>query len=276
MIIVITVSGEKRIPPQSRDFIRLAEQTIDVKEVGVDLRGRDSSLLHRKYDLSFAEFYAGGALSSGEIGCLLSHQQAYNLIAEKGAPWALIIEDDVELLLSYESLKSLIVLWENHRFELVHLYPGLGGVIVGGEIAKTRLALTPPILTNCYWISSSGAKKLMTRNDMIGGLADWPIQIAKVKMRAISSEVAKDRGEGISVIGPTNSNKSAHRIPLAHRRYLLLFNQNSFAFLMRACRVYGIRPVLKQLFFYRFYRRFFRILTGGRKGTNHTIFTKFK
>jgi glycosyl transferase family 25 len=50
---------------------------------------------------SFAGEFAATTLGPAEIGCLLSHRKAWQAIAASGAPWGVVLEDDVLLSRDY-------------------------------------------------------------------------------------------------------------------------------------------------------------------------------
>ena len=53
--------------------------------------------LERVYDPRISQHYLGRGLVPGEIGCYMSHVKAYEIISTRDIPYALILEDDVEV-----------------------------------------------------------------------------------------------------------------------------------------------------------------------------------
>ena len=189
-IFLVTVSGLRRTPEKTRTFLNEAGQVLQIRYVGVDLRKIARKTLFNSYDLSLAELVCGGYLSPGEIGCLLSHQKIYTIIANENIDWALVVEDDAEILVNSQTLLSISQDWFDSGYELVHLAPYAGGVVLNERKDKSGLALVPPLTTYAYWISNNGARKLQTKDSIIGGLADWPIQVANLRMRAVFTPLA--------------------------------------------------------------------------------------
>lgn len=60
---------------------------------GIDLRNTDIRN-HSEYDSERRRMFFGRDLEPGELGCLLSHREAYRTMVDEGIPGALILEDD--------------------------------------------------------------------------------------------------------------------------------------------------------------------------------------
>ncbi len=61
------------------------------------VRGTDAICKRELYDRERAVRSENRELRPGEIGCALSHSEVYAAIAERDAPWALVLEDDAIL-----------------------------------------------------------------------------------------------------------------------------------------------------------------------------------
>jgi len=273
-IFVITVTGVDRIQEKTAKFLNQVEPFSSLVYTGVDFRNKSYDAIESELNLDFAEYIVGGKLSPGEVGCLLSHQQVYETIVDKKIAWALVIEDDAELVLHADEIVSYMQEWHRKAYEIVHLSPTLGGVVVGEKPDKTGRALVFPLLTNAYWISLQGAYKLRSRNSMIGGVADWPVQVSRLKTRAVYQNFFANEGLNSSVIAITQ-NKMAHaRINLSYRRFSsIFFSKNAFK-LFQGIKVYGYFTIFRYVFLNRLYKRLFRITLRQKKGDNKTIFLK--
>ena len=270
-IFLITVTGQQRVKENTRNFLFEAEKLMNIRQIGVDLRHLQGTSLETFYNLSVAIFVAGGNLSAGEVGCLLSHQEIYETIVRENIEWALVIEDDADLLIDSDLLMRLSKEWFHRGYEFVHLGPNLGGVLVGERQDKTGRALVPPLGAYAYWISLKGAFKLRTRRGAIGGLADWPIQMSKVKTRAVFNPLFYSGLEN-SVIENFQSEGAASRVSLAYRPIRVIFSVSNKQVLAEAISIYGFTTLLKFIFANRIYKRIARILSGTKKGRNNTYF----
>ena len=270
-IFFITVSGLTRTPKKTCDFLKNAERVMQVKHVGIDLRNKERKTILKNYDLSVAEFISGGEISLGEIGCLLSHQNVYKVISSENIDWALVIEDDAEILVDAQVLISMSQDWFNSGYEFVHLSPFLGGVVCNEQKDKSGVALVPPLSAYAYWISSEGARKLQTKNSVIGGLADWPIQVANLRMRSVFMPIAYS-GQGNSTIETVFNDSARTRASLSYRPIRKIISLSNLILLFKAISVYGLIAVIKFLLIYRIYKRLARLLKFTQKGANVTKF----
>lgn len=95
--------------------LRMAFEFVD----GIDLRGADI-LEHPHYDAERRRLYYGRDLQPGELGCLLSHRQVYQIMVERELPYALVLEDDAgledDLPAVVASLVRSPVRWDLIRF----------------------------------------------------------------------------------------------------------------------------------------------------------------
>jgi GR25 family glycosyltransferase involved in LPS biosynthesis len=270
-IFFITVSGLRRTPKKTCDFLNNAERLMQIKNIGIDLRNIERDTLVKSYDLSLAEFISGGELSPGEIGCLLSHQKVYKVISSENIDWALVIEDDAEMLVDAKVLICMSQKWFNSGYELVHLSPFLGGVVLNEQKDKSGKALVPPLTTCAYWISTKGARKLQTKKSIIGGLADWPIQVANLQMRSVFTPIACS-GPGNSTIETVYNHSARTRESLSYRPIAKIISLSNLKLLFKAISVYGLITVLKFSLFYRMYKRLARFFKLTQKGQNKTSF----
>jgi hypothetical protein len=270
-IFIITISGLERVPRVTQTFLDEAEKVTQIRHVGINLWNKGKEFLEKKYDLSLAEFITGGEISSGEIGCLLSHQEAYGIICKENIDWALIFEDDAEILINTHELISMSENWFNSGYEYVHLSPYLGGVVINQRADKTGKALVPPLSAYAYWISGEGARKLRTRNSTIGGLADWPIQVANLQIRSLFEPIAYSGLEN-SIIGSTQTKFAQLRISLSYRPLKEIITYENLKFIKLTISTYGLKGTLKFIFSYRLYKRIAKILKFSQENSAQTYF----
>ncbi|MBW7922798.1 MAG: glycosyltransferase family 25 protein [Rubellimicrobium sp.] len=78
------------------------------------------------YDAEAAIRYMGRPLRGGEIGCYLSHLSAARKVVESGAPFGMVLEDDLDLLPGFAEGVTLVLQWlaqGTNTWHLVHLAP---------------------------------------------------------------------------------------------------------------------------------------------------------
>ncbi len=139
------------------------------------------------------------SLTAGECGCYASHIEIWRMLVESDAPWALVLEDDVEPTTSFDGVLDAIDTLPPH-WDMIKL--------VGRDkekVARQRAILPShqliqytriPSLTGAYVVSHVGAKKLLAsrqpfarpidvdlrawwENDLrVFGVLPYPIQLA--------------------------------------------------------------------------------------------------
>ncbi|MDZ7811885.1 MAG: glycosyltransferase family 25 protein [Ideonella sp.] len=158
-------------------------------------------------------------LSSGEIGCYVSHLNTWQAIVDSNAPGALILEDDVVLEASLPTLMAQLMAATEPQWDMIKL--------VGRDAEKT-LASWPlntthrivryariPSMTAAYFISRAGAQKLLRRTPF-GRPVDvdlryaWETQLQVYGM--LPYPVCLDQSSTVSSIGRRSSPKTwTHR-----------------------------------------------------------------
>ena len=268
-LFLISITGNIRIKDKTKVFLSEAEKILKVTQVGVDLISENRTNLEDDYDLALANFVTGGNLSDGELGCLLSHQLVYKKILDEGVEWGIVMEDDAEALTEANTLIEMADQWFENGHEFVHLAPYLGGVIIARGADYSGPAFVPPLGAYAYWISSSGARKLQTQSGAIGGLADWPIQISKVKTRSVFVPLFYSGTEN-SLIQNMQISSAPSRVNLAYRPLMEIFTPSNVAILRRAISIYGFKCVANFIFVHRMSKRIGRLVGNVSKGQNNT------
>jgi len=92
------------------------------------INGRDYIASSAEYQEEIAIQKTGHALLPGELGCALSHKKIYELIVAQKIPYALILEDDVQLPNNFHAIiRNQIDLQKIHKWEyLLFNYPVVG------------------------------------------------------------------------------------------------------------------------------------------------------
>jgi GR25 family glycosyltransferase involved in LPS biosynthesis len=223
-----------------------------------------------KNHVAILEFIAGGKLSNGELGCLLSHQEMYKHIINSNCNSAIIIEDDARLIIDSKYLESVIELCQKSKFDLVSFYSSGGGIvrlINNGPFAKI---LVPNLGAVAYWINSNAAKMLLTKNYYLG-LADWPLSIAKIRSAQFLPDVFTHSDLGNSIISKSQQPYASKRISIMYQKFMYLLHPQNITKIFIIIKEIGFVPVIRILFVFRVYKRFFRLLFKLRKGSNQTI-----
>ena len=267
---IISISGESRMASSTRELARVYESSDNLMVHGFDGNETDFTSVFTENHMTILEFIAGGKLSKGELGCLLSHQEMYKHVINSDCNSAIIIEDDAKLIIDSKSLESVIDLCQKSKFDLVSFYSSGGGivrVINNGPFAKS---FVPSLGAVAYWINSNAAKILLTKNYYLG-LADWPLSIAAIRSAQFLPEVFTHSDLGNSIISKSQQPYASKRISIMYQKFMYLFHPQNIAKIFIIIKEIGFVPVVRILIAYRVYKRFFRLLLKVQKGSNQTI-----
>lgn len=148
-----------------RDGHRLDHIRKHAEECGLDIE-RLPAVLGRAMPERLAPQFDQSPLSDSEIGCYASHLLCYEAIVARGLPYALVLEDDVEIEQdASEALAQIIALLPN-GWDLVKVcnrkptkpVKPVADLISGRTLVRyTR----HPILAGAYLVSKAGAEKLL-------------------------------------------------------------------------------------------------------------------
>jgi GR25 family glycosyltransferase involved in LPS biosynthesis len=273
-LFVITLDNLKRTPTSTKNVIQKYQLNHNYTSVGLDGRFLDIKDLQNQKRMSLIEFIVGGELSVGEVGCLLSHQLIYEDIVANQRCSTLILEDDAEVLINYSELEKITDECEKSGFEIVSFYSPKGAVSLdtGSSILKT---LVPGIYALAYWVSKSGAEKLLAKNYLLG-LADWPVNIANIKFGYYRSRIVANSGTENSFIYPTLGQHSHTRANIANRPLKSFLNKGAIKSIKLMTHEVGLMAVFKYIFVYRILRRLARVITRNKKGLNNSIILKVR
>lgn len=149
------------------------------------------------YDESLNRKYFRRALSPGEIGCYVSHREAWQKMIDENTPCAVIIEDDVRLTNALTDAIDLL----SHEMpaDMIKLFDDRDGRGVSSRAASDHFNWINykriPNATGSYGITLEGAKKLLNRQRIyrpididlqfyqelsltIAGLHPYPVEVA--------------------------------------------------------------------------------------------------
>ena len=270
-LFLISISGEKRIPEKTLDLIKFVKVRGLYRVFGNDLRSLDQREIKVNYKLNLAEFVVGGAISTGELGCLLSHQEIYKYMVDENISEALILEDDAELTVSLEDLLRILDLCRQSDFDLVNLHPALGGVMVQKNSNELLTSIVPSLSAFSYWINLKGARNLLSNKREPLGLADWPIQISKIRNGGTRKNIFIHSGATNSIIQETLAIHAKNRINIYYRPFTELVKFRSLYTLLQLIREVGIQVVIKSILFMRVYRRFAKLVKRRKPKDNSSV-----
>jgi hypothetical protein len=153
----------------------LSWQTISA----VDGRQMSATHLSRVGDARAGRHLYGQDLSPTEIGCCLSHREAYRHFLQGSASWALILEDDayptesvvdfVRWLSSWRATNPMII----ECFSSGRINDAAERYTVAPQVEIQRL-VTYPGFTVAYAMNQQAAQLALSYPDFVSTRADWP------------------------------------------------------------------------------------------------------
>ena len=145
-------------------------------------------------------------LSLPEVGAAASHRNCYEKILNSNLPFALIFEDDCEILdvVKFNEILKCVLKMNLNKTFCVSFFTKFASVKISSEYDKfVYSVVTEPSAAVCYFITQSGAKALLTVNRDLTYVADWPknsgvkFYLAKQKLietDLVPSLIASNRG----------------------------------------------------------------------------------
>ncbi len=270
-LFLISISAENRVPSRTLELIQIVKKHGRFRIFGVDFREKTHGDIYDEYSLEIAEFIVGGPILPGELGCLRSHQMAYQYIVENNISDAVIIEDDALINTSIEELNKILESCRNSKFDLVNLHPDRGGVMIGSRGDNLLRSLVPSLSAFSYWISFNGARRMLSRIEMPLGLADWPVQILKIKSAGTTQNYFAHSGENNSTIKASQNITANTRLSIFYRPFLSFFNIRSLRLTSLLIVKIGFLSTLKAILLMRTYRRLGKLFNKSILSDNSTV-----
>jgi glycosyl transferase family 25 len=139
-----------------------------------DGRGKDATSFE-VYDPTAAKAFFGRQMTSGEVGCYLSHVAAAQAVVDSGAPYGLVLEDDFEVRPGgWDALKQTIALLDEGlcpKWELINL--ARAPKLVKSHISQiTPTDGTPSILHRAFYFPVIATAILWSRKGAARFLAE--------------------------------------------------------------------------------------------------------
>lgn len=170
---------------------------------GVDGFNLNQEELLRVCNQKWANRHIGRLLLPGEIGCALSHLGVYRRIVDQKLPFALVLEDDAQLLPAVVPVLKVFEQRMSSNTGSLYLLSG------GAELEETTLMLTgeyimarvisAAYLAHAYVVSLEGAKRLLTALFPVVQVADdwgWISYHACVELFACHPAIATQSLQG--------------------------------------------------------------------------------
>lgn len=146
----------------------------------------------------------GERLSPSQIGCHLSHREAYRQFAATGGSWALIAEDDAFPLDGLSPVGDWIRTWTVTSPTVVECFNagrvnvGQTQVTVTEDLSLDRL-ITFPGFTVAYFINREAALLALQDSSPVISRADWPQWAADVEFWRTNPNVVLHGAPGATV-----------------------------------------------------------------------------
>ena len=143
--------------------------------------------------------------------------------------------------------------------------------MIGRRRAMILRSLVPSLSAFSYWISCEGARKLLSRTGSPLGLADWPLQILKVRNAGASQDYFVHGGESNSTISSAEDDQAQARVSIFYRPLTNFFHYRSIKFLSLLIFEVGFFATFKAIILMRLFRRFARYLNRNISTDNLSV-----
>ena len=132
-------------------------------------------------------------LSPVEIATSISHQRARKFALELGCEWAIILEDDAQIIGGFENIETLIKQIEmtlGHESALaVHLYPEQFGILKSNSKESFFRVLSVPDCAVGYAMNKNALRATMSIQGIETEVADWHRELRKFSWFAPKSSL---------------------------------------------------------------------------------------
>lgn len=142
--------------------------------------------------------------SPGMVGCAMSHQKCWGLVVERGLPWAIVLEDDVELADNFSNSVRQVVRQTPAGWHVIALGchmcgPGVQRVLHGGKRPFDNGVVRSVKFfagSHAYVVSQEGAQYLMQHAAKVKYHIDYQMSMATPGLRvyAVTKDLAFQGG----------------------------------------------------------------------------------
>jgi glycosyl transferase, family 25 len=182
---------------------------------------------------SFQRVHGRSIIRNAELGCHQSHVQALTRFVQSNKPFAVILEDDIEISSAFESVVSQLLKWKAD-WDIVPLFHWHRGTPIRinseGEIALS-VFLTAVTSSAAYIVNRHAAKVLLTHMLVQKACVDhelFDIRSHHLRLRGVTPRVIElSDAATVSTIGASGEDKSLK--PSLWRRFPTLRYRSGFA-----------------------------------------------
>jgi hypothetical protein len=174
-VISLKDSDRRRQLESALESLGLSWRRIDA----VDGRHIDEIRLRRIAAPSAGRLLYGQPLTPTQIGCFLSHREAYRQFTEASSEWAVVLEDDAYPLDGASEFLEALSNWHPAGATIVEGFTAgrVNGThdhnVLAPELGVQRLK-TFPGFTVAYAINQAAAELALRAGDIVASRADWP------------------------------------------------------------------------------------------------------
>jgi hypothetical protein len=201
-IVVISVEGSKCLPDLKKSL----------EKIGVKARVLSATTPASSDFISLENI----KLSPVEIATSISHQRARKFALEIGCEWAVILEDDAQIIDGFENIETLIEQIEmNLGLEsalAVHLYPEQFGILTSNSKESFYRILSLPDCAVGYAMNKLALRATMSIQGIENEVADWHKEIRKISWFAPKSSLVTHPDVSNSNIRSLTSDPRKNRV----------------------------------------------------------------
>jgi len=239
-IVVISVAGSESLPKLENDLDRI----------------RIPFRILLATTPQSSDFVSNGdeKLSPIEIATSISHQRARKLAFDLGCEWAIILEDDAEILNGFVNIPNLIAKIDfnfKHVSELaIHLYPEQFGILKSNLNEPYLRILSLPDCAVAYAMNKNALKASLEIQGIESEVADWHPAMRKFSWFAPNASLVRhpdvrDPSVRSLTAGPRNDRINARSVidkMLSYPMMKIFF----LRIILRYSKSYGNNPISKE------------------------------
>lgn len=225
-ILIISLPDSKRL--------KLVVGQLDELELDYTLinsvNGKTLSLseLHKLVDYKSCNARLGYTISTGVVGCFLGHVRAYEKLHSMDFDWALILEEDVEILnLDFDAINSFQIM-NYAEPAIVQLFTRSSSLIDKNSIVEISNGYYGfnflPRLVGCgtaAYLINKQAVALAVKSSLVTGAPDWPPWSQGVKFYGVYPWMFHEEAQGSAI---TNNEITPSRYRLRRIQQILGFH----------------------------------------------------
>jgi len=236
-VVVISVAGSESLP--------MLERTLE------KLRFKYTVLLATTPENSEFKTSATINLSPVEIATAISHQRARTFVLEQGCEWAIILEDDAQILGDFVNVQSLVENIEAHFGQesklAIHLFPEQFGILRSNSRESFFRVLSLPDCAVGYAMNKHALNASISIQGIENEVADWHSEIRKLTWLAPKASLVCHPDLGNSKFRSLTTNPRNNRVMSRSLLEKLITYPYLKMFILRitlpCLRSYGCNPI---------------------------------